>query len=94
MEPANNRQRYFPACRKITEREVHAKAHVCNAALTADQSIKITGNQKKGENPYFPTNIRELTRIIESFKDYVVGTALNMPCHAAKDPKEPSAKRS
>ena len=42
----------------------------------------------------FPTNIRELTRIIESFKDYIVGTALNISCHAAKDPKEPSAKRS
>ena len=33
------------------EREVHAKARVCNAALTADQSIKTTGKSKERRKP-------------------------------------------
>ena len=36
--------------------------------------------------PTNTTNIHELTRVIESFKDYVVGTALNMCHHAARKP--------
>lgn len=44
--------------------------------------------------PTNTTNIHELTHVIESFKDYVTGTVLNMSHHAARKPDKAEREKA